>query len=41
MNGGGEIDGYVVREIAHDGISLERGGRRLNLKLRPTRTALD
>ncbi|MGZ8408945.1 MAG: hypothetical protein ACXWVS_03300 [Hyphomicrobium sp.] len=38
---GGEISGYVVREIALDGISLERGGRRLNLKLRPTRTALE
>lgn len=38
---GGEITGYVVREITQDGISLERGGRRLNLKLRPTRTALE
>jgi hypothetical protein len=38
---GGEISGYVVREIALDGISLERGGRQLTLKLRPTRTALE
>jgi hypothetical protein len=36
---GGEVSGYVVREITLDGVSLERGGKRLNLKLRPTRTA--
>lgn len=38
---GGEVSGYVVREITPGGVILERNGQTLNLKIRPTRTALE
>ncbi len=38
---GGEVGGYVLREVGTGAAILERGGQARELRIRPTRTAAD